>query len=179
LYFLTFKNQEDNDMTASTESAAPAAKTVHIQVHRIYSKNQRVVIHGLPEEWSIDWNPKLDLQANPRVQAVGENRSEVVLALQLTAKQQDKPVFEIYFEQAGQFTITVDDPQQREMVLYGTCSNMLFPYVGVMINQILAQSSLQPLYLAPMDFIPLYRRHQQQQQTKAQQEREQQNAVIQ
>lgn len=166
-------------MAASIESAAPVTKPIHIQVHRIYSKNQRVVIHGLPEEWSVGWNPTLDLQANPRVQAVDENRSEVVLALQLTAKQQDKPVFEIYFEQAGQFTITVDDPQQREMVLYGTCSNMLFPYVGVMINQILAQSSLQPLYLAPLDFIQLYRQHQQQQQTKAQQEREQQSVALQ
>ena len=150
---------------------------VNIQIHKIYSKNQRVVIQGLPEEWTTAWNPKIDLRANPRLNEVGSERTEVILALQINAQQEDKPVFEIYFEQAGLFTITTEDSQQREMVLYGTCSNFLFPYAGVMINQILTQSSLQPVYLAPLDFIQLYRQHHQQQQTKAQQERPDEVAV--
>ena len=163
------------------KSIAPnsAPKSVNIQIHRIYSKNQRVVIQGLPEEWTISWNPKIDLRANPRVQDAGNDRTEVVLALQLTAQQQDKPVFEIYFEQAGLFTITTENPQQKDEVLYGTCSNFLFPYAGVMINQILTQSSLQPVYLAPLDFIQLYRQHQQQQQNQAQAEKEQSTLIVQ
>ena len=157
----------------------PAAQPVNIQIHRIYSKNQRVVIQGLPEEWTVSWNPKIDLRANPRIQEAGKDRIEVVLALQINAQQDDKPVFEIYFEQAGLFTITTEDPQQREAVLYGTCSNFLFPYAGVMINQILTQSSLQPVYLAPLDFIQLYRQHQQQQQAQAQQEKAQSGVAVQ
>jgi protein-export chaperone SecB len=153
--------------------------SVNIQIHKIYSKNQRVVIQGLPEEWTVAWNPKIDLRANPRTQEMGDGRMEVVLALQLTAQQQDQPVFEIYFEQAGVFTITTEDSQQKEQVLYGTCSNFLFPYAGVMINQILTQSNLQPVYLAPLDFIQLYRQHQQQQQTQAQQEKAQNGAAVQ
>ncbi len=156
-----------------------ADKSVNIQIHRIYSKNQRVVVQGLPEDWTKAWNPKIDLRANPRLNKVGNERTEVILALQINAQQEDKPVFEIYFEQAGLFTITTEDPRQREMVLYGTCSNFLFPYAGVMINQILTQSNLQPVYLAPLDFIQLYRQHQQQQQAEAQQEKVQSETVVQ
>jgi preprotein translocase subunit SecB len=158
-----------------------AAKPVNIQIHRIYSKNQRVVIQGLPEDWIPAWNPKIDFRANPRLNEVGNERTEVILALQINAQQENKPVFEIYFEQAGLFTITTEDPHQKEQVLYGTCSNFLFPYAGVMINQILSQSSLQPVYLAPLDFIQLYRQHQhqQQQQAQAQQEKAQSGAVVQ
>ena len=164
-------------MTSQEPNLSP--KSVNIQIHRIYSKNQRVVIQGLPEEWTVSWNPKIDLRANPRLQDAGNHRTEVVLALQLNAQQQDKPVFEIYFEQAGLFTITTENPQQKEEVLYGTCSNFLFPYAGVMINQILTQSSLQPVYLAPLDFIQLYRQHQQQQQAQAQQEKAQSEVAVQ
>lgn len=164
-------------MTSQEPNLSP--KSVNIQIHRIYSKNQRVVIQGLPEEWTVSWNPKIDLRANPRLQDAGNQRTEVVLALQLNAQQQDKPVFEIYFEQAGLFTITTENPQQKEEVLYGTCSNFLFPYAGVMINQILTQSSLQPVYLAPLDFIQLYRQHQQQQQAQAQQEKAQSEVAVQ
>jgi preprotein translocase subunit SecB len=154
-------------------------KSVNIQIHRIYSKNQRVMIQGLPENWTKAWNPKIDLRANPRVQEMDKERIEIILALQINAQQEDKPVFEIYFEQAGLFTITTEDAQQRETVLYGTCSNFLFPYAGVMINQILTQSSLQPVYLAPLDFIQLYRQHQQQQQAQAQQEKAQSGVAVQ
>ena len=52
----------------------PAAQPVNIQIHRIYSKNQRVVIQGLPEEWTVSWNPKIDLRANPRIQEAGKDR---------------------------------------------------------------------------------------------------------
>lgn len=165
-------------MTSSKEPNL-SPKSVNIQIHRIYSKNQRVAIQGLPEEWTVSWNPKIDLRANPRVQDVGNERTEVVLALQLTGQQDNKPIFEIYFEQAGLFTITTADPQQKDEVLYGTCSNFLFPYAGVMINQILTQSSLQPVYLAPLDFIQLYRQHQRQQQNQAQAEKEQSAVVVQ
>ena len=48
-----------------------------------------------------------------------------------------------------------------------------------MINQILTQSGLQPVYLAPLDFIQLYRQHQQQQQTQAQQEKAQSEIAVQ
>ena len=164
-------------MTSQEPNLSP--RSVNIQIHRIYSKNQRVVIQGLPEEWTVSWNPKIDLRANPRLQDAGNQRTEVMLALQLNAQQQDKPVFEIYFEQAGLFTITTENPQQKEEVLYGTCSNFLFPYAGVMINQILTQSSLQPVYLAPLDFIQLYRQHQQQQQAQAQQEKAQSEVAVQ
>ncbi len=163
----------------SNQESNLSPKSVNIQIHRIYTKNQHVVIQGLPEEWTVSWNPKIDLRANPRVQYTGNDRMEVVLALQLTAQQQDKPVFEIYFEQAGLFTITTENPQQKDEVLYGTCSNFLFPYAGVMINQILTQSSLQPVYLASLDFIQLYRQHQQQQQNQAQAEKEQSAAAVQ
>ncbi|MBS0351331.1 MAG: protein-export chaperone SecB [Proteobacteria bacterium] len=154
-------------------------KSVNIQIHRIYSKNQRVVIQGVPEDWNGAWNPKIDLRANPRVQEMDKERTEIVLALQINAQQENKPVFEIYFEQAGIFTITAENAQQRGMVSYGACSNFLFPYAGVMINQILTQSSLQPVYLAPLDFIQLYRQHQQQQQHQAEQEKAQSAVAIQ
>jgi preprotein translocase subunit SecB len=148
---------------ATTTASQPK---VNIAIHRIYSKNHQFVVQGLPPENNTGWNPTVNFQANPRFTKQNDGKFEVVIAVKLQATQNDKPVFEIYFEQAGLFTLTNASETQQDGILYGVCGNMLFPYAAVTFNQFLANAGLPPIYLAPMDFMALYQQHQLQEKGK-------------
>lgn len=133
---------------------------VQIGISRIYSKNHRLEIKGLPTAVEpSDWKPVIDFKANPRYSQISPQQVEVVLAIQLDIKQSEDLIVQIYWEQAGLFTFSNLSAEQLEMVAYGACPNMLFPYACVMVNQMLASNGLPPVYLAPMDFVALYRQH--------------------
>lgn len=149
--------QEVNQNPANTQ----------IAIHRIYNKNHGFEIKGLPTQLKDStWDPTLNLQANPRFTALESDQYEVVVALQITGQQSEDISFQVYLEQAGLFTLKNISAEQRETVLYGVCPNVMFPYVGVTLNQILANAGFPPVYLAPLDFIKLYQQHQKDQQEK-------------
>lgn len=141
-----------------------------IAVHKIYSKGQQFVVNGVPDELSKHWNPQINVQANPRITLLESGQYEVVLTLNVSAQQLGKSIFQIQLDQAGLFSLQNVPAEQKEIVLYGACSNALFPYVAVMINQALSQAGLPQLYLNPLDFIALYQEHKKQEQEKSTQQ---------
>ncbi len=137
------------------------SKSLQILVQKIYTKSLGIAIQGLPDHFSsLNWNPVIDIKANPRYINLESNKFEVVLTLQLAGKLNDTPVFESQIDQAGTFTIENATDDQIEFILYGHCSNHLFPYAGVNLNLLLSQSGLPPVYLAPLNFVGLYKDHQ-------------------
>jgi len=169
-------------MTEQTIAAEANKKPsgVQIAIHRIYGKNHKFEIKGMPVNLNTaGWNPKISLQANPRFTRLESGQHEIVLALQLTGEQSEQVGFQIYWEQAGLFTIKDAPAEQIETILYGVCPNMLFPYVGVSVNQMLSNAGFSPIYLAPLDFITLYRQHLQEQQQKQEQEKTQKASELQ
>lgn len=143
-----------------------AAKEGRITVHKIYTKGQQSVVNGLPDELSKNWNPQLSMQANPRVTLLESGQNEVVLTLNISAQQLGKAIFQVQIDQAGLFSLQNVPAEQQETVLYGACSNALFPYAAVMINQTLSQAGLPNVYLNPLDFVALYHAHKKQEEEK-------------
>jgi preprotein translocase subunit SecB len=155
----------------TTQETTPHQTITQIAIHRIYGKNQQFEVKGLPTQLQgAEWNPKIGLQANPRFITLASDQHEVVLAMQITLEQPETISFKVYLEQAGLFTLQNIPADQRETVLYGVCPNMLFNYAGVTLNQLLSNAGFPPVYLAPLDFIALYRQHQKEQQEKQQEE---------
>lgn len=153
----------------TTQKPTPNPTTSQIIIHRIYGKNQQFEVKGLPTQLKgAEWNPKIGLQANPHFTTLASDQHEVVLAMQITLEQSDAISFKVYLEQAGLFTLQNIPADQRETVLYGVCPNMLFTYAGVTLNQLLSNPGFPPVYLAPLDFIALYRQHHQQNQQEKQ-----------
>lgn len=152
---------------ANNQETNPNQTGTQIAIHRIYGKNQQFEVKGLPTQLKgTEWNPKINLQANPRFTTLESGQYEVVLALQITMEQSEDISFKVYLEQAGLFTLKNIAADQLETVLYGVCPNMLFTYAGVTLNQLLSNAGFPPVYLAPLDFIALYRQHQKDQQGK-------------
>lgn len=149
--------------------ASPQVSSPQLAIEGIYTQNHQLIVHRSPRE-AVDlssWAPKIDFQANPRFTDLGSDQYEVILRLHLSAHQNEQAVFEIDLEQVGILTLQAVPQEQRASVLYGVCPNYLFPYAGVLINQMLAQAAFPPVYLAPLDFIALYQQYQQQERGKA------------
>lgn len=140
-----------------------------VNIHRIYTKNHQFDVNDIADEpifFSEEWAPQIHLQVNPRSKLLKSGRYEVMLRIQLTLTQSSKQLVQINLEQAGLFTLLQVPFQKQEIVLYGLCANLLFPYVGAMVNLLLAQAGFPPIYLVPLDFIILYQRYIAQQQTQ-------------
>lgn len=135
-----------------------------ITVHRIYTKNHQCAIQGLSAHLEGAWKPVINLKANPNFTKLDSQQYEVVLSLQITGEQSKELGFQIYIEQAGLFTLDNVSTEQIPTVLHGVCSNLLFPYAGVILNHWLADAGFPPVYLAPMDFVALYKKHQEEKQ---------------
>ena len=118
----------------------------------------------MPDELSPNWKPEISLQANPQFSLLESGQHEVVLTLKVSAQQSAKSIFQIQLDQAGLFTLQNLPADQQETVVYGVCPNMLFPYAAVAVNQLLSEAGLPHVYLNPLDFVTLYRQHQNQQQ---------------
>lgn len=160
-------NQKITDAVTTQNQFGSSAEEPRIAVHKIYTKGQQFIVNGLPDELAKNWNPQLSVQANPRITQLESGQHEVVLSFNLSAQQLGKAIFQIQLDQAGLFTLQDVPAEQKEAALFGACSNALFPYVSVMINQALSQAGLPHLYLNPMDFIALYREHKKQEQEKS------------
>jgi len=145
------------------------AQTFLVSIHRIYTKNHRFELSDTTDDHELvvgEWNPQIQLQINPRYRLFKSGRYEVILATQITLMQSSKPLLQIYLEQAGLFTLSQSASKHQEPILFGVCANTLFPYVGAVVNALLAQAAFPPVYLAPLDFVTLYQRYVAQQQSK-------------
>lgn len=153
----------------TTQNETSTQTDVQVMIHRIYGKNQQFEVKGLPSQLQAQtWNPKMNFQANPRFTTVATDQHEVVLAMQITAEQSSDIQFKVFLEQAGLFTLKNIAADQLDTFLYGVCSNLLFPYAGVTLNQLLSNAGFPPVYLAPIDFIALYQQHKKEEQQKKQ-----------
>lgn len=151
------KNPDQQDIKSKNVNAK-------ITVSKIYTKIFGITVQGLPEHFAAaNWNPKIDIKTGPRYIHLDGNRFEVILTVQLNGQQNDNPVFESHIEQAGVFVLEDVLEESKEGILYGNCTNYLFPYINVNLNFLLTQSGLPPVYLAPLNFVNLYKEHQMQQ----------------
>lgn len=144
-------------MSETTTPATPP--TQRIAIHRIYTKNHQLMVQLTPDKLPQPWTPQMELQANPRYVLVDSGNYEVTLALQIKAHQNNQPLFEVYIEQAGLFTLEGIEEEQREKILYGACPNLLFPYATASLNLFLSQAAYSPVYLSPLDFVALHAQH--------------------
>ena len=83
---------------AKQDAAGPA-----FSVEKIYVKDVSFEAPGAPAIFSEQGQPDLQLNLNQRVQRLGENAFEVVLAVTLTCKADDRTAYVAEVKQAGVF----------------------------------------------------------------------------
>ena len=126
---------------------------------RVYLKDASFESPRCPQVFSEpDYNPKVDIQLRISHQVLDQERGvfEVVLKVTVTATTSGQTAFLIEVQQAGMFTITGLNPQQRERALEAACPNALFPFVREQINHLVTQGGFPSLLLQPVNFDAMY-----------------------
>jgi preprotein translocase subunit SecB len=104
----------------------------------------------------ISADANIELQASVNMNEREDKVTEVVLALNLTAKANGNLLWRVQLQQAGFYTLQGFSDEQKKQALNGYCANQLYHYACVIINNTITQGGFASVFLAPMNFDVLY-----------------------
>lgn len=145
-----------------TETAEQPEKKQSLGLQRIYIKDLSFETPGAPDIFKKEWKPEVQLDLQTSSSKVDEGVHEVVLALTVTAKSDDKVAFLIEVKHAGIFTIQGFEGDQLHHTLGSFCPSMLYPYAREVVTDVVNRGSFPQLILAPVNFEALYLQHREQ-----------------
>jgi len=134
-------------------------ETAVFHFDRVYLKDASFESPRCPQVFSEpDYNPKVDIQLRISHQVLDQERGvfEVVLKVTVTATTSGQTAFLIEVQQAGMFTITGLNTQQRERALEAACPNALFPFVREHVNHLVTHGGFPSVLLQPVNFDTMY-----------------------
>ena len=144
--------ENTNGAVAPVDAANGPAFTVE----KIYVKDVSFESPNAPSIFNDQVQPELQLNLNQQVQRLGENAFEVVLAVTLTCKAEDRTAYVAEVKQAGVFGLVGLDPQSIDVLLGTQCPNILFPYVRSLVSDLIQAGGFPPFFLQPINFEGLY-----------------------
>ena len=144
--------ENTNGAVAPVDAANGPAFTVE----KIYVKDVSFESPNAPSIFNDQVQPELQLNLNQQVQRLGENAFEVVLAVTLTCKAEDRTAYVAEVKQAGVFGLVGLDPQSVDVLLGTQCPNILFPYVRSLVSDLIQAGGFPPFFLQPINFEGLY-----------------------
>ncbi len=125
-------------------------------IQRIYIRDLSFELPAAPDIFRQEWQPDIDLNLNVEVNPLSAEQAEVVIILNIEAKQADQVVFLVEVQQAGIFTVTGFSQEERQPLLHIGAANTLFPYAREVVSDLVTRGSLPPLILQPVNFEHLY-----------------------
>lgn len=125
-------------------------------IQRIYTKDISFELPAAPDIFRQEWQPQIDLNLNVEVELLNEQQAEVVIVVQVEAKQTDQVIFLVEVQQAGIFAVTGFSQEELIPLLHIGAANSLFPYAREVVSDLVARGSLPPLVLQPVNFEALY-----------------------
>lgn len=136
-------------------------------IQRIYTKDVSFETNNVPEIFTKQWQPELNLELNSSSQVLSENAYEVVLRVTVTVKQQNEVVYICEVTQAGIFSLVGFDEGQIQHCVGAYCPNILFPYAREVISSLVNKGTFPQVNLEPVNFEALFMNYIQQQQAEA------------
>ncbi|MCO6545148.1 MAG: protein-export chaperone SecB [Gilliamella sp.] len=135
-------------------------------IQRIYTKDVSFETNNVPEVFTKQWQPELNLELNSSSQVLSENVYEVALRVTVTVKQQNEVVYICEVTQAGIFSLVGFDEGQIQHCVGAYCPNILFPYAREVISSLVNKGSFPQVNLEPVNFEALFMNYMQQQQAE-------------
>lgn len=148
------------------EETKPAENEQQFQLQKIYLKDTSFETPNSPEIFTENWEPDVNVELQTAGKPLADDVQEVVLTVTVTAKVADKTAYLVEVHQAGVFTLTGFNENERAHMLGSYCPNILFPYAREAISDIVGKGGFPQMLLAPVNFDALYAQHVQQQQEK-------------
>ena len=128
-------------------------------IQRIYTKDVSFETNNVPEIFTKQWQPDMNLELNSSSQILNEGVYEVALRVTVTVKQQEEIVYICEVTQAGIFSLIGFD----QHCVGSYCPNILFPYAREVISSLVNKGSFPQVNLEPVNFEALYMNYIQQQ----------------
>ncbi|MCX8580727.1 MULTISPECIES: protein-export chaperone SecB [unclassified Gilliamella] len=135
-------------------------------IQRIYTKDVSFETNNVPEIFTKQWQPEMNLELNSSSQALSEGVHEVSLRVTVTVKQQEEVVYICEVTQSGIFSLIGFDDAQIQHCVGAYCPNILFPYAREVISSLVNKGTFPQLNLEPVNFEALFISYLQQQEAK-------------
>ncbi len=152
--------------TKEEQEKKPAENEQQFQLQKIYLKDTSFETPNSPEIFTDNWEPEVNVELQTAGKPLADDVHEVVLTVTVTVKVSDKTAYLAEVHQAGVFTLTGFNENERAHMLGSFCPNILFPYAREAISDFVGKGGFPQLMLAPVNFDALYAQHVQQQQEK-------------
>lgn len=130
-------------------------------LQRVYIRDASFESPRAPEVFQGDWKPTLNVNIGTRARALGDDLYEVVLAVTLEAKQDDKVAFLVELQQAGIFLLRGLNDDEKKQVLGILCPQNLFPFAREEVANLCVKGGFPHILLQPINFERLYQQSQQ------------------
>jgi preprotein translocase subunit SecB len=154
------KEPKVNETTKSAEDEQ------QFQLQKIYLKDTSFETPNSPEVFTENWEPDVNVELQTAGKPLTDDVHEVVLTVTVTANVGDNTAYLVEVHQAGVFTLSGFNENERAHMLGSYCPNILFPYAREAISDLIGKGGFPQLLLAPVNFDALYGQHIQQQQEK-------------
>ncbi|MFT4581881.1 MAG: preprotein translocase subunit SecB [Gammaproteobacteria bacterium] len=142
---------EDN-----SEPVANPQSTGQLSIQKIYVKDLSFEAPNTPGVFTEKLNPTVDINFATETSTLGEDQFEVVLAVTVTVKQDERNVYLVEVKQAGIFKISGFPSEHLPAILATACPNILFPYAREVTSEIVAKGGFPQILLAPVNFDQVY-----------------------
>lgn len=146
--------EQNNTQQAETQFA----------IQRIFIKDVSFETPNVPQIFTKEWKPDVNLELNSSSQALADNVFEVSLRITLTTKTNDEVAYVCEVTQAGIFSVVGFSEKQLQHCLGAFCPNILFPYARETISGLVNKGTFQPINLEPVNFDAIFMNYLQKQQ---------------
>ncbi len=104
--------------------------------------------------------PRIDVQFNIGANSAGEGVHEVMLKIDVIAKDEEQVAFQVELTYAGLFGLTNVPEEQMQPFLLVEAPRILFPFARRILADAVRDGNFPPLMLEPIDFAALYMQQQ-------------------
>lgn len=146
-----------------TEQVNSQQSEAAFNIQRIYIKDVSFETPNVPQIFSKEWKPAVNVELNSGSQSIVDNVYEVSLRITVTTKSNDDVAYICEVVQAGIFSVAGLEGTQLQHCLGAFCPNILFPYARETIASIVNKGSFPPVNLEPVNFDALFMNYLQQQ----------------
>ena len=109
---------------------------------------------------NISEQPEINININANGKKIDDETYEVMLMINVEAKQEDKPLILIELQYVGLCQIeNVPDEMLAGLLMIQT-PTLLFPYARQILSDVTSNAGFPPLFLQPVDFAALYHNQQ-------------------
>ncbi|MBL4661643.1 MAG: protein-export chaperone SecB [Alcanivoracaceae bacterium] len=155
-------------MTEEKKTAATQADNAPVMsLQKIYVKDVSFETPNAPDIFNEQGQPEIKMNLNQKVKKITDDIYEVVLAITVTCKINEKTAYLAEVHQTGIFSLKNFDEGILHQTLGSYCPGVLFPYARQTVSDMVMNGGFQPLLLQPVNFDQLYAQQMQQAQQQS------------